>query len=716
MNGYRKVTTSATVEFNRSKFGTIGHALSKDKAFSKERFYNKRVISAEGHNIRTAADYANVDNTPMTFADIASALATKEFYGYTYPKYEVGRTSHTCYWHPIPVYQKNVYSIHDLWDQDNVVWDKSDENTPTYRFCDHLSRLGYEVKEPEAVRACVLEPLKVRIITKPSAGMHSQLHWIQDLLWNYLRTFDQFKLIGQEFDPQQDLLKFLMPNLGKWNSGDYSKATDKLRQEMTKIVLEAVIETIFPRYWEFLNYNYEQVVRLPAGTIEVMKSLITLENSLCNMRIFDNIEREGLPTYEKGDIYMKYKWCHTTDHGSTESSFDQKNGQLMGNVVSFVILCMANYAIRHLSFELTHRTTLTVPELERISPTLINGDDILFRLVRQYDGRDFLRGIQRKISYLPSEDVQYQIWTENCRAVGLEPSLGKNFLSDDFCMINSRLVRIKRDLNDLPTRAQLAQVRKFGRTDILGMDPILNEYGLKKKERFPFATDYSIVSSWRLVEVNFINFGYLTNRRKNDCTKDLSYTGMRRVQCDDVHGTPDGPSSLTRLYNLRGMYEECETPFQDVSNTARDILHKHAKPILLAYGLNFIKLDREEDFLSLRKLVKITRCLDESQACITDSLTGKIYSSMNTIELNSKLHKRLKKLRDTGRFLMDKERVIANELNSLALLWGDGDTISSTIEVQEEELLGNEKVLRNFERIRLCGASRLEVLVPKKAS
>jgi len=94
----------------------------------------------------------------------------------------------------------------------------------------------------------------------------------------------------------------------------------------------------------------------------------------------------------------------------------QKWGQLMGSPLSFPILCIINAAVTRLAFETAHGRTMSLVD----TPMTINGDDVLF--------------------YSHSDEC-YSIWKDLTAAAGLKFSLGKNYTSADFAMINSVLFR-----------------------------------------------------------------------------------------------------------------------------------------------------------------------------------------------------------------------------------------------------------------------------------
>jgi hypothetical protein len=102
---------------------------------------------------------------------------------------------------------------------------------------------------------------------------------------------------------------------------------------------------------------------------------------------------------------------------------DQKNGQLMGSLYSFPILCCINMATYRIAFEKwmfqQHgiRRKFSLHELH----VLVNGDDILF----------------------PTNADFQRLWESIIGLVGFEKSVGKNFVSNQFLMVNSKMYRFK---------------------------------------------------------------------------------------------------------------------------------------------------------------------------------------------------------------------------------------------------------------------------------
>jgi len=107
--------------------------------------------------------------------------------------------------------------------------------------------------------------------------------------------------------------------------------------------------------------------------------------------------------------------------GETREWFQQRRGQLMGSPTSFPVLCIVNAAISRRSLELSLGRRLSLIDTRM----LVNGDDILFAC--------------------PPEAIS--VWRDLTARAGLEMSVGKNFVSDKFCTVNSELYVIRRELD-----------------------------------------------------------------------------------------------------------------------------------------------------------------------------------------------------------------------------------------------------------------------------
>lgn len=91
--------------------------------------------------------------------------------------------------------------------------------------------------------------------------------------------------------------------------------------------------------------------------------------------------------------------------------YKMTSGQLMGCVFSFPILCIINLAVYRYALEVYTDRKYKIRHL----PVRVNGDDILFLSNK---------GLRR-------------IWEQMIKEVGFEKSVGKNYVSRDFAIINS---------------------------------------------------------------------------------------------------------------------------------------------------------------------------------------------------------------------------------------------------------------------------------------
>jgi hypothetical protein len=190
----------------------------------------------------------------------------------------------------------------------------------------------------------------------------------------------------------------------------------------------------------------------------------------------------------------------------------------MGHVVSFVILCMANVIAYWTAVEHYREENLTLKRLKRDWPVLVNGDDILFRCC---------------------DDDFYAKWMETIRKFGFDPSVGKNFISDKFLQVNSEMWRID-------TRFSLSR-------------------GMIIKD---------------LVKIPYVNFGLITNRRKNDCSKDLS------VRCHELAPYMDVDTLLGRLKTLPAIQQKVlEGMPRVLVKPVQKLLKDHQDPMLREFGL-----------------------------------------------------------------------------------------------------------------------------------
>jgi hypothetical protein len=249
-------------------------------------------------------------------------------------------------------------------------------------------------KPPSTKVKFILEPLKIRTITKAPAKMNAVWKPLQLQMWQQLQKFEAFTLTGRTVS--EDIIRDIYLKSRSfeekypftsgetyWVSGDYSAATDNLNTDVTLMIAEQFCKR-HPEYYT------------------IMRSALSA----------NEISYEGsFGDPGKVDQLMP-------------SSFVQSNGQLMGCIFSFPILCWANALVYWLALEEYHQKSFSFEEL----PVLVNGDDILFR----------------------GDSLFIGIWEEYISKVGFEKSVGKNFVSSNFLTINSRYYDCRKGIELVP--------------------------------------------------------------------------------------------------------------------------------------------------------------------------------------------------------------------------------------------------------------------------
>jgi len=201
----------------------------------------------------------------------------------------------------------------------------------------------------------VVEPLKIRTITIGTAR-NFILKPLQECLLKALQKYPEFKPC---FTPKYDEeLYQLASNAEVYLSGDYSSATDGLHSDLFRSGFRFLAEGLPP----WMKDDFEREI----------------QPHLCEYP-----KKYGIP-----DTY-------------------QTNGQLMGSLLSFPLLCLAN------AFTLCKATGKSLGSI----PALLHGDDVA--------------------AFISQKEIN--TWKEFCPKVGLGLSVGKNYVDEDFVSIDSQV-------------------------------------------------------------------------------------------------------------------------------------------------------------------------------------------------------------------------------------------------------------------------------------
>jgi len=293
--------------------------------------------------------------------------------------------------------------------------------------------------QPHVSPYCILEPMKVRIITKADAWQYPGLKDVQKAWWGVLKNLPTFQIIGDPdvTDVCRDLCQVAAKNpLFGFGSGDYSGATDRMHGDVSELLISTV------------TAHHD---------ITLQKAVY---NALCGSKI-----SYGTKCLPVADGFFGKVTKNIKDHkGPMPKMFklnepvDQDNGQLMGSILSFPLLCLANYAAYHWSVETFLCQRFPIMRLpEPYNHVYVNGDDILFCSSPEF----------------------YEYWMSQITDFGFIPSVGKNLFSRDVMQINSELFQYI-GYHDFASGKSFGTMRK----------------------------------------IHYVNFGLLTNRKKQDCSMD----------------------------------------------------------------------------------------------------------------------------------------------------------------------------------------------------
>jgi len=262
-----------------------------------------------------------------------------------------------------------------------------------YRFV-QLQCLGRALRSVDegshvSILAPVIEALKVRVISKGSGDVVMLLKPEQDAMRRYLTGMGQF-IVGK-IEDESNLAYIGFPDHQKgerYLSVDYEDSTNNLGQIWSREISEQIFGTC--HVWEEKRSLWRQT--LYGGRVKAAEMTDKKKAWL---------SRCGLGAVEQAE----YDQCTVPT--------PMQNGQLMGNIVSFPILCLAN------GFALW--MTKMIGDGRWYDPCtvriVVNGDD----------------------GALVTTDAGYGFWSQLATAMGFPPSVGKVYYSADFFDFNSRI-------------------------------------------------------------------------------------------------------------------------------------------------------------------------------------------------------------------------------------------------------------------------------------
>jgi hypothetical protein len=374
--GVKRGCATVPTSFETKALANHAAALSKSSTVSKKYISFIKYFERFWKNIRSLPQYLHDPSTSASYQYLKSQ-------GGAYGEVFTGLVG-----------DLNKYLPYSYLESMTEVRPGTVKSQRTYLPFRKYSELVYELppEKPSVKVHPIVEPLKVRLITKGPAYRMWYSKQLQQGMWEYLQTIPAFALTGhplshydlEDLERRHGVVFGSDKSMDKWVSGDYSAATDNLKIQYTKLSMETVLSklNLDEQSLDHLrSVIYEQSLEYPHRFSEDLRKVLTgtdLEKSF----------------NDKGDLVV-----------------EQRNGQLMGSILSFPILCSCNLVSYWATLEEYLGRTVELKDL----PVLVNGDDILFR----------------------TNDAFYSMWRENISEIGFELSVGKNYVHSNYLMVNS---------------------------------------------------------------------------------------------------------------------------------------------------------------------------------------------------------------------------------------------------------------------------------------
>jgi hypothetical protein len=352
--------------------------------------------------------------------------------------------------------------------------------------------LLYSDKKIHAHIHAILEPFKSRLISAGSGMSATMLKAAQKAIFNSYSTLGYFRSTAGPVDVNRlrqlslDMYDAMAVKAEEVfvTSVDYRSATDFINKFWTLKV------------WELLCKHHGMEHLYEAG---------------CNSLTGNILEYQTPDVYIKVQVGNKTKKIKVCDGELLQG--EQKNGQLMGCIISFPILSILNQAGIRAAYKFSNNSAHFMPYVDH---TVINGDDALFVSNREI----------------------YENWLHAIDCIGFKRSPGKNYISSEFLTVNSTLYYMTSPI----VYSAGHKVRKTR---------IWNQYGLEYEEPIEVRTG-------SLKKLPFINVGLCLGicRVQNDsrACADKNRDGTDFSLVDRINWAIDGLSDET-LMNGNGREE-----------------------------------------------------------------------------------------------------------------------------------------------------------------
>jgi hypothetical protein len=331
----------------------------------------------------TSANYINSRSkggaVGAIYFELMSDMLREELLTFNWDVIDIGHEETRTYG---PVGRAEQAVLDNMWLENDNEWKKTlGVYVNVERFTARWRKLYWRIfkravdEDPLVSPVGLAEALKIRVISKGPPMLYTALKPLQQFLWRTLKKHEVFELIGTPVTEGiiSKCLKDFNPSTDVIVSGDYKASTDNLHSWVSETIVREISE----------------ILRLNGFFPEVLE-----------------------------EMFIRSLTRH--NFGTTEDPIPQQEGQLMGSITSFPILCIANAAMCRWSLEEANGRVYSIVKTKsvKIAPLRINGDDCVF---------------------VGDKTCLARIWEKVTAFGGLSSSVGKTYFSNKFAVINSVL-------------------------------------------------------------------------------------------------------------------------------------------------------------------------------------------------------------------------------------------------------------------------------------
>jgi len=264
---------------------------------------------------------------------------------------------------------------------------------------------------PRAMASPVLEPLKIRMISKGESKLYYSMKSFQQCLHKILRKIPLFRLIGRPQSPT-DLSDIVDPytlvamDEPCWLSADYSAATDGLSATIGSKIMSYITSSL-P-----LEIQYLALRTLGLHGVSYPSQEMTYREYLDFCR-----ENVGADSHLQVKHLPGFDYSADSEVRVTPLDVRMTNGQLMGSITSFNILCLANaLVLDRFQTYVSRKRRWNYSFEDYLRCGLVNGDDLLTVV----DGKS-----------------GYNAFEKIAKQIGFDMTPGKSYCHSTYANVNS---------------------------------------------------------------------------------------------------------------------------------------------------------------------------------------------------------------------------------------------------------------------------------------